>query len=272
MKQFMVNPSVHLAKLTKDKKPDLPTRVEVTDYLETTAEKSQNFTWQKIKWMDVKQGQYLLIRNDEAIPADVVVISSSEPDSLCFVETKNLDGETNLKVKRGFPDLAHVKTAEDCAALLGSIEAGPPSEKMYEFNGRIKARIPEEDCTLVLNENKPSLESTYKDLVLPVDINNLLLRGCILRNTRWVIALVISVGSSTKLMLNSGKTPSKKSRIDMQLNTQVSLVANLGAVKSDDTRYDLFDLRCLRTILPASTKFLYLYLSAIWKRYHFNHR
>ena len=45
----------------------------------------------------------------------------------------------------------------------------------------------------------------------PVTINEMLLRGCILRNTSWVIALVAFTGSDTKIMLNGGSTPSKVS-------------------------------------------------------------
>ncbi|KZV80365.1 hypothetical protein EXIGLDRAFT_630413, partial [Exidia glandulosa HHB12029] len=45
----------------------------------------------------VEVGDILLLRNDDQIPADVVVLATSDPqgDGLCYVETKNLDGETN---------------------------------------------------------------------------------------------------------------------------------------------------------------------------------
>lgn len=51
----------------------------------------------------------------------------------------------------------------------------------------------------------------------------MLLRGCVLRNTDWVIGFVIATGQDTKLMLNSGATPNKKSRVDRQLNPQILL-------------------------------------------------
>ncbi|KAJ3062518.1 hypothetical protein HK102_008743, partial [Quaeritorhiza haematococci] len=58
---------------------------------------------------------------------------------------------------------------------------------------------------------------------IPIGINGILLRGCILRNTKWVIGLALYTGSDTKLMLNSGATPSKRSKIDRQLNPQILL-------------------------------------------------
>lgn len=43
----------------------------------------------------------------------------------------------------------------------------------------------------------------------PVDINNLLLRGSVLRKTEWVIGLAINVGSDSKIVQNMTKAPRK---------------------------------------------------------------
>ena len=39
------------------------------------------------------------VNENEFFPADMVVINSSEDQGVFYVETKNLDGETNLKLK-----------------------------------------------------------------------------------------------------------------------------------------------------------------------------
>ena len=39
---------------------------------------------------------------DEVIPADMLLLHTSHEDGICFVETANLDGETNLKQRRLF--------------------------------------------------------------------------------------------------------------------------------------------------------------------------
>jgi phospholipid-translocating ATPase len=52
-----------------------------------------------------------------------------------------------------------------------------------------------------------------EDRAEPVSINEMLLRGCALRNTAWVVGLVVFTGADTKIMLNGGDTPSKRSKV-----------------------------------------------------------
>ena len=53
-----------------------------------------------IRWKDLRVGALALVRNNQELPADVVCVQSSDPSGVGYVETANLDGETNLKAKR----------------------------------------------------------------------------------------------------------------------------------------------------------------------------
>lgn len=55
----------------------------------------------------------------------------------------------------------------------------------------------------------------------PVNLETCLLRGCVLRNTAWVIGVVIFTGADSKIVMNSGGTPSKRSKVERQMNPQV---------------------------------------------------
>ncbi|KAL6721865.1 phospholipid transporting ATPase [Lecanora helva] len=167
--------------------------------------------FKKDYWKSVQVGDFVRIYNEDQIPADVVILSTSDPDGACYVETKNLDGETNLKVRQALHSGRSIKHAKDCEQTEFEIETEPPHGNLYQFNGA--ARWTQRDPR---NSAAPGTE-----MVEPISINNLLLRGCSLRNTEWVLGVVVFTGQESKIMLNAGMTPSKRSRIARELNWDV---------------------------------------------------
>ena len=63
--------------------------------------------FEKVRWQDIEIGDFIKTDQDEFFPADMVVVKSTEDEGVCYVETKNLDGETNLKNKVVPKDLWH---------------------------------------------------------------------------------------------------------------------------------------------------------------------
>ena len=50
-------------------------------------------------WRNIKVGQIIKIYENEYFPCDLILFKTSLPKGICYVETKNLDGETNMKHK-----------------------------------------------------------------------------------------------------------------------------------------------------------------------------
>ena len=107
-----------------------------------------------------------------------MLINSSEIASSCFVETKNLDGETNLKFKSSSEDLvsmADTKTDKDVLENMIGVEIHcdeHPTEALENFGGKI-----------------------YKDnKTFAIGVNQILLRGCFLRNTDWIYGVALFTG------------------------------------------------------------------------------
>ncbi|KAL0570141.1 hypothetical protein V5O48_011819 [Marasmius crinis-equi] len=166
--------------------------------------------WKITKWEDVRVGDIVKICDNEPIPADILICSTSEEENEAYVETKNLDGETNLKSRHAVSLLNHLNSAKSCASKENQfvINLDSPDENMYRLNANV--RVGEDTA--------------------PTDLSMVLLRGTVLRNTAWVIGVVMFTGEDTKIVQNSGGTPSKRSKVERQMNPQVFLNLILLAI------------------------------------------
>ena len=86
------------------------------------------------KWKDVFVGNILKVKKGEYFPADCVLISSTDRKTHgCFIETKNLDGETNLKLKVSVPKF--VDRCKELNTFQGQLITQLPNEYIYQFSG-----------------------------------------------------------------------------------------------------------------------------------------
>ncbi|CAK8676704.1 unnamed protein product [Clavelina lepadiformis] len=154
----------------------------------------------KEEWKNLKVGEIIKIHNNEHIPADLLLLSSSEDQNLVFIETAELDGETNLKVRQAIPETG------DLAEKL---------DRIWKFDGAVKCEAPNN------NLHKFTGNLYWKDDVYALDNEKILLRGCTLRNTTWCYGLIIFAGADTKLMQNSGKRKMKRTNIERFMNKLV---------------------------------------------------
>uniref|UniRef100_A0A672Z2D3 Phospholipid-transporting ATPase n=1 Tax=Sphaeramia orbicularis TaxID=375764 RepID=A0A672Z2D3_9TELE len=154
---------------------------------------------QNEKWMNVRVGDIIKLENNQFVAADLLLLSSSEPHGLCYIETAELDGETNMKVRQSVSVTSELGDPNNLASFDGEVVCEPPNNKLDRFCG-----------TLYWREKKYTLTN-----------QNMLLRGCVLRNTEACYGLVIFAGPDTKLMQNSGRTKFKRTSIDRLMNTLV---------------------------------------------------
>ncbi|XP_073518556.1 phospholipid-transporting ATPase IB isoform X2 [Phyllobates terribilis] len=176
-------------------------------------------TWQNVIWREVAVGDIVKVTNGQHLPADMIILSSSEPQAMCYIETSNLDGETNLKIRQGLPATSNLQSIEDLAKLTGRIECEGPNRHLYDFTGNLR-----------MDSNSP----------VAVGPDQILLRGAQIRNTQWVVGIVVYTGHDTKLMQNSTKAPLKRSNVEKVTNVQIlvlfcillvmALVSSVGAL------------------------------------------
>ncbi|KAG0023649.1 hypothetical protein BGZ80_008687 [Entomortierella chlamydospora] len=206
-----------------------------------------------IKSKDIRPGDVLKISKNDKIPADVVLLSSSMDEGACFVETSELDGETNLKRKAALTITSGLTRLEQISRLTGKITTEMPNERLSRLDGRIKLRYDGTDFNVeTLDDEKSGGEFTNilrgtsssslissgpsisfsrgqkntaggpkLDEVVPVTMTNVALRGCWLKNTEWVYGVVLYAGVDTKMMRNLKNTGLKFSTMETKLNRMI---------------------------------------------------
>uniref|UniRef100_A0A8C5P6W0 Phospholipid-transporting ATPase n=1 Tax=Leptobrachium leishanense TaxID=445787 RepID=A0A8C5P6W0_9ANUR len=156
------------------------------------------------KWKDVQIGDIVCVRKDDFVPADMLLLNSTEPDSLCYVETAGIDGETNLKLKQSLAVTNSTLKAEKALSEFnGLVTCEEPNNRLHTFIGNLE----------------------WKGKTYPINNENILLRDCRVRNTEQCYGLVIYAGSDTKIMKNSGKVILKKTKLEFLINKNVLCIA-----------------------------------------------
>uniref|UniRef100_A0A8C2G7C2 ATPase phospholipid transporting 8B1 n=1 Tax=Cyprinus carpio TaxID=7962 RepID=A0A8C2G7C2_CYPCA len=184
-----------------------------------------NGRFEETRWMNLQVGDVVRIKKNDFIPADILLLSSSNPNSLCYVETAELDGETNLKFKMGLKVTDERLQEEDQLARYNAlILCEEPNNRLDKFMG-----------TMIWDSQSYAL-----------DLDNMLLRGCKIRNTDVCHGLVIFAGNDTKIMRNGGKTRFKRTRIDILMNYMVYTVICLY--------FNLYLSACIVYLLILFTK------------------
>ncbi|XP_019484036.1 PREDICTED: phospholipid-transporting ATPase IA [Hipposideros armiger] len=98
----------------------------------------RNGAWEIVHWEKVAVGEIVKVTNGEHLPADLISLSSSEPQAMCYIETSNLDGETNLKIRQGLPITSDIKDIDSLMRISGRIECESPNRHLYDFVGNIR--------------------------------------------------------------------------------------------------------------------------------------
>ncbi len=177
----------------------------------------ENQMWRFCQWWQLDVGDIVLLRNLEEVPADIIILGVHEPHApvysgCCYVETKSLDGETNLKVRSQIkPLLGKMRTARDASSLVGKVTLEHPNKIIHQFTGTIK---------VTQARNCPSF-------VEPIGPENLVLRGTVIRNTKWVYGLVVNTGHDTKVMMAMTKRMDKSSQLNARITEEIKGIAIL---------------------------------------------
>ena len=104
---------------------------------------SRSCSWVATEWHLLQVGDYVKVHSREQFPCDLLIVAVAEKDGQpargqCFVETKQLDGETNLKLRVAMPNTFDKITDESqLKAMTGQIKMEHPNNVIDNFEGRV---------------------------------------------------------------------------------------------------------------------------------------
>mmetsp|Transcript_91190 Transcript_91190/g.162391 ORF Transcript_91190/g.162391 Transcript_91190/m.162391 type:complete len:1119 (+) Transcript_91190:76-3432(+) len=167
-------------------------------------------------WSDLRVGSMVVVRNNEYVPADMVIVTTAHEQGHAYIETANLDGETNLKTKQA-PKAAFdllkgtgadkAAAVAKCCSIDWKCECELPNEFLYTFAGNVTAK------------------GSAGEEKIPLDEQHILLRGCKVKNVQWALGSVVYTGKETKILMNSKEKVGRKvSHLESTLNKIVLII------------------------------------------------
>ncbi|KAH7287161.1 hypothetical protein KP509_32G041100 [Ceratopteris richardii] len=164
------------------------------------------------EWKLVKVGDIVKVEREQFFPADLILLASNFEDGICYVETMNLDGETNLKLKRSLECTATFEEDNNYKSFTAIVNCEDPNPNLYTFIGNFE----------FFND-----ADTLDSHMYPLSPHQILLRDSKLRNTDYIYGAVLYNGRDTKVVQNSTESPSKRSHIELIMDKIIYLLFSL---------------------------------------------
>ncbi|KAI1129536.1 hypothetical protein F5Y10DRAFT_238126 [Nemania abortiva] len=151
-------------------------------------DKDGDYSWAQVEWKDVRVGDIVRLRRDEAVPADIVLLHATGENGIAYIDTMDLDGETNLKSRESLRDFKECDTIGGLRSTVAEFVVEDPNPDLYHFDGRV----------------------AINGKTLPLTSNEVIYRGSTIRNTNCVIGIVINTGEECKIRMNANQHPDAK--------------------------------------------------------------
>ena len=198
----------------------------------------RNNNWVDIESGDLELGEIVVVEQDEIFPADLVLLDSPLPEGICFIETASLDGEKTLKEKKPASDTIGLFSYDkkiSVSIVNDSIDSNiidNNNNNNYEIEKSYIGKLDIKGCCICDQPNpelyflngKINANINGANLEFPIDHKQLLLKGAKLKNTNWIIGLIIYSGHNCKIMKNSKEPRVKYSTVELAMNHRLIFI------------------------------------------------
>ncbi|KAI9498324.1 hypothetical protein BDB00DRAFT_867486 [Zychaea mexicana] len=149
----------------------------------------------------IRVGDMIVIQKDQRIPADMILLRTTEDSGSCFIRTDQLDGETDWKLRLAVPSLQRLPSDNVLSAVRGDIYADAPHKDIHSFVG-----------TFTHVDEESGIEQME-----PLGVENTLWTNTVLASGT-AIGFVIYTGKDTRAVMNTNHPKTKVGLIDREIN------------------------------------------------------
>lgn len=163
---------------------------------------------------DIRVGHLIALSKDQRIPADCVLLRTTEKTGACFIRTDQLDGETDWKLRYAVPSTQKLISDAELFNVDAEVFADEPIRDIYKFVGRF---------TVFPSDGSPQV-------VEPLDLENTMWANTVLASGS-AIGLVVYTGKESRAAMNTSSPSNKMGLLDHELNhLSKILFALMGAL------------------------------------------
>lgn len=163
----------------------------------------------------LKVGDLVLLEKNQRVPADMLLLKTSDPSGSCFVRTDQLDGETDWKLRVAVERTHKLNSDGELLGVEGEVYAEAPTKDIHTFIGSITLRALPSIKADPVGEDGPTIEVSLP--IEPLTAENMLWANTVLA-AGSVVGLVVYTGKETRAVMNTSQPGTKTGLLDLEIN------------------------------------------------------
>lgn len=162
----------------------------------------------------LRLGDLVILEKNQRVPADMVLLRTSDPSGTCFIRTDQLDGETDWKLRVAAPTTQKLGSDKELMMLDGEIYADVPIKDLHTFIGTltVNGTLPPSP-----HDSSPALSHTAAPTVEPLTAENVVWSNTVLA-AGSAVGFVVYTGSETRAVMNTSHPETKVGLLDLEIN------------------------------------------------------
>ncbi|KAF9259302.1 phospholipid-translocating P-type ATPase [Marasmius fiardii PR-910] len=172
----------------------------------------------------LRVGNLVRLEKNQRVPADMILLKTSDSSGTCFIRTDQLDGETDWKLRIAVPETQKLNES-DLTKLDAEVYADPPIKDIHSFVGTFTLNSPVSPSTTRhdgVGRDGGGDDQDVPMQVIPPSISPLTVENVLWSNTVLAagsaVGMIVYTGAETRAVMNTSHPETKVGLLDLEIN------------------------------------------------------